>query len=766
MIGKIISTKVLLDDATLSKLRPDIYIEEVKSGDDVITYEDVITPTEHTYTTIERTQTGTRTVYDSSTETFGWSNVQYKSYEIINEPSNNGRKMYVAHLTAQLSDGTTHELEYRLTFPPTYLNRYNLSGGNVWLQDKTNWIVPIYVELFDKTDNKTLQGDIEITIKDLDNAGGNFGGIWEGISLANGTSFVRANYGTPKKHSWHNQEWYSGNNNNPGVVGGDITIKVPLRDHFTHAFDYVLVNGDGYSAGFGVQDIDLANMTKVTTTSHEVPVFEDREVTHTETIDVHSTVEHITPAPILKYGEKLNKHVIMDIYKNDCSRCKNYLREEFTWDKTGWRLNDDSIVWGDYLPSSEHIAGMTNIPWLDKYDQLEKVEYTCPIESIEVNYPNTDYIDHYDTYSFTNVVYKTTDTTLHNDGAYYIYTAPFKADLEGVQHSLELRIRVPENKNQPHGARDGSPRIEGGHLWYSIKLSTDCLYEMCIYDNTTNEYVHGNIKYNLVDLDNKDGNFSGVWEGVKPTSNTKLVSSSTGYRTKSGYYSGVRSSSGGNGGTVTFETKLLPNGYTPAFNYKVTSPDGSYWWMILGFSHFILDQFSRAVERVTEDHIHMFINESCDKCSCTSGYQRKPKDDELHFYRSEKVLVTDCLCGVNKHQCRYVKHNRFSSNECYNIDIDKCYMEYSFDYYNKEEMIELIYGWLMNNQENIKSFLNTYIWNDLSECGKNLTGLKTANKTILGSIHEIYLGLGNKVDSLNMKYLSRMDYNLSHKLGG
>lgn len=776
MISKYTHKSIDVDDNTINFLKtkiPDLLVNERKDGEDIITYEDVVTPQEHTYTTIERVQTGTKTVFDSSSETFGWSNIQYKNYEIVDEPNtNNGRKMYVAHLTAQLSDGITHDLEYRLTFPPSYLNSYNLSGGYVWLQDKTNWIVPIYVELFDKTDNKTLQGDINIVIKDLDNAKGNFSGMWEGIALASGSSFVSASYGEPKKHTWHNQEWYSGNNNNPGVVGGDITIKVNLREGFTHAFDYALVNGSGYSASFGVQDLNLANMTKVTTTSHEVPVFEDREVTHTETIDIHSTVEHVTPAPIIKSVVRHEEVRNLKIYGNDCESCEYVQLDSGQFSRYGWLNNDNQVSWGEFVSNKVNFVGIDGMLSVNEYGQLNEFKTSYPFLLNAIYYPNLDKsIINANPYS--NVTNMTMESHVNN-GANYIFTYTFNADYQGVQHDMELVIRVPET------LASNPPAINGLSFTFGWKIGKDVLYEMQLFDKTLNANVTGDVEFDVEDVDNQFGNFTKDWEGVKPTSNTKFMRSTRAVRIKNGYYSSDRATSGtqGSAGDLTFKTTLSSTGFTPIYIYKLTSPTNSEWYTGFSPDNIRLDNIITEEIISSEDNIDVYLYQCCKSSCCSCG---KDSVDLNEFETSRKYIdycetkttkFVDCHyetttttkpdlpCGEKCKDCwRLEIIKRFSHTQCIKLPNYSCNIyRYDFYHYNYKELKELLTDWLYAHESEVKNFFKTFIFDGRKIGCDYIEKLPTIDKTVIGSINEMNVDLRNKVDSLNVKLISNISY--------
>lgn len=730
-IINVTNQQVDVTDDWLSHFTPNLAINERKDGEDTITYEDVVTPTEHTYTTIERVQTGTKTVFDSSSETFGWSNIQYKNYEIVDEPNtNNGRKMYVAHFTAQLSDGTTHDLEYRLTFNPNFVNRYYLSGGNLWLHAKTNYVLTIYVEIFDRTDNKMIEGDVDVTMKDLDNAKGNFSGAWEGVSLASDSIFVSTNYGAPKTTSWHNQTWYSGYQD-AGTTGGNITLKVKLRDHFAHAFDYVLVNGDGYGASFGVQDLNLATMTKVTTTSHEVPVYEDREVTHTETIDIHSTVEHVTPAPIIKSVNCYLQTTPLKIYLWDCDNCRFESHETIEFSRNGWLMNDNTVNWGKFVSSDTRPFPLKNELQLVEENGILKLKdfiVDKPYLFSHAVWPNTDTYTK-GTIPYSNVTNMTMQSHI-NDGVHYIFTYTFNADYQGTQHDLNLIVRVPENLIAVQ------PDVVGLDVKIGWQRDKNVTYEMQIFDKTLNANVTGDVEFNVSDVDNQNGNFSNVWEGIKPTSNTRFIRSTRPVRIKSGYFSTDRATTAeeGNAGTLTFKTKLNANGFTPIYVYRLISPLGSQWYTEFSPNDIKLDNIRNDVEINKDDAIELYFYKCCKPC----GY-KDPKVDNYHMLEDylkecyevvswknrchwESKVIYEPVQGCGK-ECKPCWEKRviekYKVNECYNMrQKDWPCQVNKANYYNKQQLLDRLDKWYKDNENTIKG-LFTAIVMDLNDIKTN-----------------------------------------------
>lgn len=709
-------------DDILAKLTPAIKVNERKDGEDVVTFEDVVTPTEHTYTTIERTQTGTKTVFDSSTETFGWTNIQYKSYEIINEPNtNNGRKMYVAHMTAQLADGTTHDIQYRLTFKPNFVNSYNLSGDKLWLQAKTNYVLTMYAELFDVTDNKSLQGDIELTMTDLDNAGGNFTGIWEGIALTDNSTFVKASYGQPKTISWHNQTWYSGNNNNRGTVGGDITIKVSLRDGFTHAFDYVLVNGEGYSGGFAAHDLNLANMTKVTTTSHEVPVYEDREVTHTETIDIHSTVEHITYAPIVKSITKYTQHIPTIWNRWDCDLCRYIPNDQIDYSRDGFLLEDNSVLYGNFV-SNPCVSSLIERELKFHTDGQgfkmdDEIALADPYVFRGVYQPNTDHLDGGTHYVFTDLRVDIANARYDGRGN---YAAPFTAVVNGVLTHMEFRYKF---NYAALNEKNIEPSSGSGNLWMGFKNNVDVHFSMELFNKDTNKTMPGKLRLEVGDLDFKNNT---TFEGVKPNGNTRYAGEKVHGTTHrvNGWYTGKLNTAGANpnAGTVIFEVDLKDQGYTDIFIYRnMGMTDYSFTLTVFDLH---LDDLIHYENIITEDTMEFFFDQCCE--TCCSGYKPCVKDEkpigELQYGEryfkycnsnyyggacgSELISITtpDAPCDAPCRDCwRTRVKDKFNFKGC-KFEPLKYNYSYRCDYYNVKEFNELMLKYLSDHETEIRDF--------------------------------------------------------------
>lgn len=761
-------------DDVLSHLSPNIAIHERKDGEDVVTYEDVVTPTEHTYTTIERVQTGTKTVFDSSTEKFGWSNLRFTNYEIIDEPNtNNGRKMYVAHFTAQLSDGATHSLQYRLTFNPKFVNSYNLNNGKLWLAAKTNYVLTIYVDIFDVTENKRVEGDVEITMTDLDNHLGNFSGIWEGISTTSSSSFVKASYGTPKKTSWHNQEWYSGNNNLPGGGGGAITLKVNLRDSFTHAFDYVLVNGAGYSAGFGVQDLNLAEMTKVTTTSHEVPVYEDREVTHTETIDVHTTVEHVTPAPIIKSIVREYNEVQAKIFEWDCDTCSYRQSDRIVWGHYGWLMDDASINWGKFVTDKINYSHLKNIPqFIDDGEQvINNLQVTKPYYLSDIVVRNGDKLIAGQPVAYTNIQVDRSNTGFNSNGE---YNCTFTASLDGVIQTIEFRVKMTLANTS------NSSISQSGNLWISGKVGKPVEVYMELFNITQNKTISGVVNYVANDLDNEDPTFrdrTKFWEGVKPTQYSKYLRGLNGTKVlyHSGFYTTNKATGGASvsAGEIEFSVDLQENGYTHAFTYEAFNQ--ADWAFSISIHDLGLDDMKTVVEKHVDDYIEVYLDTCCVGCksqgmkSCGCGCSEVSKDAEpgefqfLEDYQVEcshlekvkngcdynihKVEVPDKPCGEQCSPCweKRIK-DKFTFDSCWPEFItNRCY-RFNYGYPNKREMYQIIVEWYNDNKDMFINWLKTYEFDGReTPCGFRMD-LSGTHKTIIDNMNGIKLTLDGKID--------------------